>query len=387
MWRNIASNALTIFVVLLFVAGGVILWGQRQYHAPGPLAQAICLKVERGSNMARVSRDLEEQGAISSGAIYRMGAKYAGKALDLKAGRFLIPPGASMQEIVDIVTRGGPSTCGTEVIYRVGVRKNEIRLRRFDPETEEYVQVTAFDPTAGDAPEAYRKAREEGDLIYRIVLAEGVTSWQVAEALKAADFLEGDLEAIPDEGSLAPDSYEVKAGTPRAALIAQMQEKQKKILAEAWANRAEGLPLKTPEEALVLASLIEKETGVPEERRRVASVFINRLKKGIRLQTDPAVIYGITKGQGGLGRGLRQSELRRKTPYNTYLIEGLPPTPIANPGRASIEAAVNPEDTDFLFFVADGSGGHAFARTLREHNENVARWRKIEKERAREGGN
>ncbi len=387
MWRNIASNALTIFVVLLFVAGGVILWGQRQYHAQGPLAQAICLKVERGSNMARVSRDLEEQGAISSGAIFRMGAKYEDKALDLKAGSFLVPPGASMQEIVDIVTRGGQSTCGTEVVYRVGVRRNEIRLRRLDPEKEVYVQVAAFDPQAGEAPEAYRKAREEGDLLYRIVLAEGVTSWQVAEALKAADFLEGDLEAIPDEGSLAPDSYEVKAGTPRSELIARMQEKQEKILAEAWANRAEGLPLKTPEEALILASIIEKETGVPEERRRVASVFINRLNQGIRLQTDPAVIYGITRGQGGLGRGLRQSELRRKTPYNTYLIDGLPPTPIANPGRASIEAAVNPEDTDYLFFVADGSGGHAFARTLREHNENVARWRRIEQERAREGGN
>ncbi len=387
MWRNLASNALTLFVVLLFVAGGVILWGKRQYDAPGPLAQAICLKVKGGSNMARVSRDLEAQGAISSGALFRMGAKYEDKALDLKAGSFLVPPGASMREIIDIVTRGGQSTCGAEVVYRIGVRRNELRLRELDPETEKFVQVVAFDPQAEEAPEAYRKAREGGDLGYRIVLAEGVTSWQVAEALKAADFLEGDLEAIPAEGSLAPDSYEVPAGTPRAALIAQMQEKQQKILAEAWANRAEGLPLKTPEEALILASIIEKETGVPEERRRVASVFVNRLRQGIRLQTDPAVIYGITKGQGVLGRGLRQSELRRQTPYNTYLIDGLPPTPIANPGRASIEAAVNPEDTDFIFFVADGTGGHAFARTLREHNENVARWRKIEKERAREGGN
>ena len=153
-------------------------------------------------------------------------------------------------------------------------------------------------------------------------------------------------------------------------------------LAELWQARAEGLPFDTPEEAMVLASIVEKETGVPEERRQVASVFVNRLERGIRLQTDPTVIYGVTNGQGALGRGLRQSELRRETPYNTYVIDGLPPTPIANPGRASIEAVLNPAQTDFIFFVADGTGGHAFAETLAEHNRNVAQWRKIEAERA-----
>ena len=215
-----------------------------------------------------------------------------------------------------------------------------------------------------------------------MTLAEGVTSWQVIEELKQAEFLTGEIADIPAEGSLAPDSYEVPRGFDRADLIAQMETRQDAILTELWVNRQDDLPLETPQQALILASIVEKETGVPEERRQVASVFVNRLNQGIRLQTDPTVIYGITNGQGVLGRGIRQSELRRETPYNTYVIDGLPPTPIANPGRASIEAALNPDTTDYIFFVADGTGGHAFATTLREHNENVARWRQIEAERA-----
>ena len=190
-----------------------------------------------------------------------------------------------------------------------------------------------------------------------------------------------DVVAVLREGRLAPDSYEVSVGDDRGDLLALMEARQTDRLEEAWRNRSEDLPIETPEEALILASIIEKETGVPEERGRVAAVFVNRLNQGMRLQTDPTVIYGITRGQGALGRGLRQSELRSETPYNTYVIDGLPPTPIANPGKASLEAAVNPEDSDFLFFVADGSGGHAFAKTLEEHNQNVAKWRAIETER------
>jgi len=381
MWRNLASTALTAFVVILFVLGGVVLWGKDQYGAKGPLSAAICLKVERGETMGGVSRDLVAQGAVRNGAILRIGAQYTKKSQALKAGSFLVPEGASMAEIVDIVTRGGQSTCGTEILYRIGVLKNRLQLRELDPATNRYVEVAVFDPAEGDAPAPYQAARKAGDARYRVALAEGITSWRVVQALKAVDFLSGAVVKTPAEGSLAPDSYELSAGDSRADLIGRMQAKQSAILAEAWKNRAEGLPFKTPEEALVLASIVEKETGVAEERRRVASVFINRLEKGIRLQTDPAVIYGVTKWQGALGRGLRQSELRKKTPYNTYLIEGLPPTPIANPGREAIAAVLNPEKTDFLFFVADGSGGHAFSRTLKEHNRNVARWRKIEAER------
>ena len=211
-----------------------------------------------------------------------------------------------------------------------------------------------------------------------MTLAEGVTSWQVVEALKAADFLQGAVKAVPLEGTLQPGSYEVEKGSDRAALLALMATNQAATLAELWATRAEGLPYKVPEDALIMASIIEKETGVAEERKVVASVFLNRIAAGMKLQTDPTVIYGVTKGQGGLGRGLRQSELRRETPWNTYVIDGLPATPIANPGRASIAAALNPDSTKYLFFVADGTGGHAFAATLEQHNINVAKWRAIE---------
>jgi UPF0755 protein len=210
----------------------------------------------------------------------------------------------------------------------------------------------------------------------------GVTSWQVTQALKGVEVLEGDISGVPPEGALAPDSYEVRPGDDRAALLTQMQEKQQVWLAAAWEERNPDLPIQSPEELLVLASIVEKETGVAEERGQVSSVFVNRLNQGMRLQTDPTVIYGITKGEGVLGRGLRQSELRRETPWNTYVIPALPPTPIANPGRASLQAAANPADTGFIFFVADGTGGHAFAKTLDEHNANVARWREIEAERA-----
>jgi UPF0755 protein len=382
MWRHIASNFLTFLVVLVFLVGGVILWGQSEYTAQGPLDEPICLRVERGSNMRAVSRELEQEGAISNGTIFRVGVDYANKNSLLKAGSWLIPEGASMSEISDIITRGGASTCGTEVVYRIGVTDAEIEVRELDPATNRYVEKAAFVPGEGDVPEAFETVREKADTRYRIAVAEGVTSWQVMQGLAAVDVLEGEVNETPPEGSLAPDSYEVREGDTRASVIERMRQAQDLILAEAWEERQEGLPLDSPYEALILASIIEKETGVAEERGQVASVFVNRLNRGMRLQTDPTVIYGITEGQGVLGRGLRRSELRAETPWNTYVIDGLPPTPIANPGRASIEAAVNPLSTDYIFFVADGTGGHAFAITLDEHNRNVARWREIEAQRA-----
>ena len=385
MWRHIASNALTFLVVLVFLAGGALIWAQNEYVSEGPLEQAICLQVERGSNFRRISEKLAEKDAISSPALLRIGADYAGKTQDLKAGSYLVPEGASMQQIVDIVTRGGASTCGTEVVYRVGVTRAEVQVRELDPATARFVEVASFDPSGEEAlPEAYQEVKQRPDTRYRVALAEGVTSWQVVQELAQIDILEGAVEEIPAEGSLAPDSYEVSPGDSRAELIDRMQRAQEVILASAWANRAEGLPLETPQEALVLASIIEKETGTPEERAQVASVFVNRLEKGMRLQTDPTVIYGLTRGEGVLGRGLRQSELRRETPWNTYVIDGLPPTPIANPGRASIEAALNPAETDFIYFVAktlDPSDGHNFATTLEEHNRNVAAYRQLERAR------
>ena len=200
----------------------------------------------------------------------------------------------------------------------------------------------------------------------------------MVEALKTIDFLTGDIAQVPAEGLLAPDSYEIKAGDLRQDLLERMLQAQERRLDEVWAQRSDITPVKTMEELLILASIIEKETGVADERFTVASVFANRLQKGMPLQTDPTVIYGVTGGKGPLGRGLRKSELRKDTPWNTYVNRGLPPTPIANPGLASLQAALKPAATDFIFFVADGTGGHAFAVTLKDHNRNVAAWRKIE---------
>ncbi len=381
MWRALASNGLTVIIVLMIGLAVGVTWAQKQFTGAGPLAEAICLQVRPGSNMGAVSDELVERGAVSNGMIFRMGAEYTDRTQELKAGSFLVPPGASMQQIIDSITTAGRSTCGTEVNYRVGVLTAELVMRELDPATQEYVEVAKFDPATEEAPATYVEGSAGADVRYRVTLAEGVTSWQVIESLKASGFLEGEVE-VPPEGSLAPDSYEVRKGSDVAALVERMQVAQRAILAQAWDNRAEGLPYDSPEEALVMASIVEKETGIPEERPQVASVFVNRLEQGMKLQTDPTVIYGVTGGRGALGRGLRQSELRARTDYNTYVIDGLPPTPIANPGRLSIEAALNPDTTSYLFFVADGTGGHAFAETLEQHNENVARWREIEAERA-----
>ncbi len=381
MWRHIASNALTFLIVALFLLGGVILWGRGEYTSAGPLEAPICLQVDRGSNFTRVSRDLEAQGAISSGWIFRSGADYQDKSALLKAGSFLIEPGASMEEIVDEITKGGASTCGTEVVYRIGVNRLRVQVRELDPVTNRFVEKAEFDWGEEEIDPLYMEVKQEGDTRYRIALAEGVTSWQVVNSLQNMDILEGEPDGVPPEGALAPDSYEVRPGDSRVALLERMQEAQLLRVSSVWASRDPGIPLQSPEELLTLASIIEKETGVAEERGTVASVFVNRLNQGMRLQTDPTVIYGITRGEGVLGRGLRRSELRAETPWNTYVIDGLPPTPIANPGLASLQAAANPPDSPYIFFVADGTGGHAFAVTLAEHNENVARWRQIEAER------
>lgn len=383
MWRSLASNMLTMLVVGLFLLGGLILWGKTQYTAEGPLETAICLRVKPGSNMTKVSHDLESQGAVINGTMFRLGAKYSEKTGLLKAGSFLVNAGSSMEQIVEQVTTSGASSCGTEIVYRVGITRITAQVRELDPASNKFVKRADFQLSSDEIPAIYTEKRGENDTRYRIALAEGVTSWQVVEALKMMDVLDGDPGPRPAEGMLAPDSYEVVPGAKRVDLLAEMQARQMLRINAAWEARTDGLPLENPEEMLILASIIEKETGVPSERRQVASVFTNRLNRGMRLQTDPTVIYGVTKGQGILGRGLRQSELRKLTPWNTYVIEGLPPTPIANPGMASLEAAVNPDSTKYVFFVADGSGGHAFAETLNEHNRNVKKWRAIEANRSK----
>ena len=353
-----------------------------KYYAPGPLVQAICLKVESGSSMSKIAAQLGNQGAVISKNLFHIGVDYTDKANDLKAGNFLIPAGASMSEIAVQITTSGRNTCGAEVVYRVGVTRTTVLVRELDPATSAYVEVARFNPAEeGVAPEVYSRSLALNDTRMRFTVAEGTTSWQIVESLKAIDALDGDILKIPSEGSLAPDSYEIKIGDLREDILAKMALAQDQRLLKVWAARDANTPVKSVDALLVLASIIEKETGVSDERFQVASVFANRLEQGMPLQTDPTVIYGITMGKGPLGRGLRKSELRRDTPWNTYLNRGLPPTAIANPGVASLQAALNPAETDYIFFVADGTGGHAFAVTLKEHNRNVATWRKIEAER------
>jgi len=226
----------------------------------------------------------------------------------------------------------------------------------------------------------------EGDVYIRsFTVPEGQTSWQIVQQLNAIEPLSGTIETIPPEGSLLPETYHYARGDDRAAKIKRMQEAMQKTLDTAWNEHAKNLPIKTKEEALILASIIEKETGVAGERKKVAGVFTNRLNIGMALQTDPTVIYALTlgviedEGKGPLGRRLLRKDLQIDSPYNTYRYPGLPPGPIANPGRASIEAALNPAEHDYLYFVADGTGGHAFGKTLADHNANVAKWRKIRK--------
>lgn len=385
MWRSLASNALTLAIAALLVLAGLIAWGRQEFAKPGPLATAICFKVESGDPLSKVSRVLEEAGAVSDARIFRIAADYGGKGRSLKVGSYLIPAHAPMADVLEALTTAGQSTCGREVNFRIAVAKTSVVLRELDPASNRYVEVVEFDPAVDAVPAEYLEATTATDLRYRVTIAEGVTSWQVVDALKRAEFLEETPKDLPAEGSLAPDSYEVIRGASRIDLLTEMTARQVANLDKAWAERAPDLPYKTKEEALVMASIVEKETGVAEERRQVASVFVNRLRLGMKLQTDPTVIYGVTKGEGVLGRGLRQSELRRETPYNTYVIDGLPPGPIANPGREAILAALNPDTTEFLFFVADGTGGHAFATNLDDHNQNVARWRQIEKEQGAEG--
>jgi UPF0755 protein len=276
--------------------------------------------------LQKVADRLADAGVISNPYIFRLAARYSGMENNLKFGDYAIPAKASMEEVLALIASGR------------GIN-------------------------------------------YQVTIPEGWTSYQIVEKLQSVEELAGEAVSVPAEGSLAPNTYAISKGDSVEIVLARMMREQQRILDEAWEERAEGLPYKTKEEALIMASIIEKETGVSSERREVASVFVNRLNKGMRLQTDPTVIYGLTGGKETLGRGLRRSELAKETPYNTYIVAGLPPTPIANPGVEAIEAALNPADTDNLYFVADGTGGHVFSRTLAEHNRNVAKWRRIEEER------
>ena len=356
-------------------------WAEREFYGPGPSDQAVYFRVDRGDSVNKVADGLAAAGLISQPLVFRFGARWTEQSANLKFGSYEIPVQASMDEILKLITDASAASDRHVVTYLVSPIGGTTSLSERIAGTGQSIERLRFSGS-NDAPVAYADLIGSGESIaYRVSVPEGLTSWQVIEALEAAEFLDGVADEVPGEGLLAPNSYAVERGQKVADIVERMLAAQERILAEEWENRSDRAPVSTPEEALILASLVEKETGVADERSLVASVFANRLSKPMRLQTDPSVIYGITGGQRPLGRGLRQSELQAETPYNTYLIDGLPPTPIANPGREAIRAALNPAETSFYFFVADGTGGHAFAETYSEHQRNVRKWRQVEANR------
>ena len=312
---GLAVSATVAFAILAFVVID-------RFDGPGPLQSDTIIYIQPGISMGDIARSLETEGVIEDSLVFRLGVRLLRVSRELKAGEYLFPATVSMRGVVDILLSG----------------KTVLR---------------------------------------RLTLPEGVTSVEAAALIDAAEALEGKLAAIPPEGSLLPETYLYQRGDKRAELVERMQMAMRKALAESWEKRDNTVPLNSPTEALILASIVEKETGVPEERPVVASVFVNRIRAGMRLQSDPTVVYGITKGAGPLGRPLTRDDLQAASDFNTYTNNGLPVGPIANPGRAAIEAVLNPALTEYLYFVASGSGGHAFAKTLDEHNTNVAKWRKL----------
>jgi len=311
-------------ILLIALAVAAVLVATNLWVGTGPAERPVAVVVPEGASLARAATELEKAGAIRSASRFRLFARVFGGGGSIKAGEYQIPVGASQKDVLALL--------------------------------------------------------EEGKVRQRLVaVPEGYPSIMVHDAIMRADGLTGTV-AVPREGSVLPDSYAYQRGDTRAALVARMQKAMSDYLAAAWAKRKPGIAVTTPEQAIVLASIVEKETGKPSERRTVAAVYGNRLRIGMPLQADPTVIYPITKGRP-LGRRILRSELQAKNGYNTYASPGLPVGPIANPGRASIDAVLDPAQSQALYFVADGSGGHVFANTLAEHNANVAKWYAIRRAR------
>jgi UPF0755 protein len=321
MKRRLGITAIAVAAVLSLVVGGAWIFLQQQFRSPGPLTEETILVVPRGSGLAAIGAQLAEAGVVSDAKIFAIGVRLFAEPTALKAGEYAFAPGSSMEQVAALIASGQT-------------------------------------------------------VVHRLTVPEGLTSAEIVDLLEAVEALEGEPGEVPPEGALLPETYHFHRGDKRADVLARMREAMDAALEQVWAARAENLPYKTPEEALVMASIVEKETGVAGERPLVAGVFVNRLNKGMPLQSDPTVVFGITEGKAPLGRLLTRKDLDTATPYNTYQIGGLPPGPIANPGMAALQAAVNPAETEYLYFVANGDGGHAFAKTLAEHNRNVAKWRR-----------
>lgn len=321
----VVGNAILTFIVLVAIVVGVaVMIGKQRLDAPGPLGEDKIVNIPRGAGVRDIADLLVKEGVIDQPWTF-VGAVVVRKARDdLKSGEYMFPKHATLGDVIATLLDG------------------------------KVVQ-------------------------HALTVPEGLTSEQVVHRLLEADMLSGNIREIPREGSLLPETYKVVRGTTREQVIQRMHQAQRRVVQEVWERRMADLPLRTPDQLVTLASIIEKETGRPEERTRVAAVFVNRLKQRMRLQSDPTIIYGLVGGKATLGRPILKSEIEQPTPYNTYVIDGLPPGPIANPGRAALEAAANPARTRELYFVADGAGGHLFAETLDQHQRNVAKLRSIER--------
>jgi UPF0755 protein len=323
-----ANFMLSVLVLAAIGASAIVYFGKQQFDSPGPVETPTTFLVKRGSGIVEIADGLERRGLISDARIFRYGVRAYGHEKDMKAGEYAIPARASMRDIMETLRSGKT-------------------------------------------------------ILVSLTIPEGLTVQQIFDRIASHEALTGDMPAtLPPEGSMFADTLRFTRGTPRTEIIAKLQAEQQKLIDEIWAKRSPNLPLKNVQEFVTLASIVEKETGIAEERPRVAAVFLNRLQKGMRLQSDPTIIYGLFGGRGKpADRPIYKSDIEKPTPYNTYLINGLPPTPVANPGRAALEAVANPISTDDLYFVADGTGGHVFATTLKEHNENVRRWRSVEQQK------
>lgn len=312
--------------VIGFVATGY--WVLQEYRKPGPLNEKTVFIIEHGENAQTIAKRLEARNIINNAEIFKFGLSYLGAKTFLKAGEYELEPGLSMQEVIATLQTGRT-------------------------------------------------------IEYKVTIPECITSYEIMKTVNEIDILNNELSKPPLEGSIYPDTYHYVRGEDRQDLIARMQKQMNMTLESLWRIHGGERYFDTPQEALILASIVESESGNFEEMPRVAGLFLNRMKKGMRLQSDPTVIYGIvdgkpqTEGKGPLGRRILRKDLEFDSPYNTYLYPDLPPTPICNPGKAAIEAVLNPEQHDYIYMVADGTGGHAFAKTLREHNNNVAQWRQI----------
>lgn len=323
----VVGNAIiTLLLIAMLGAGGVYYYGRQVLEAPGPLKDDKIVNIPQRAGKRDIAETLNREGVTDINPWVFIASVAALKASsDLKPGEYSFQKNASLRDVIATIVEG------------------------------KVVQ-------------------------HAVTIPEGLTSEQIVARLSDNDIFTGSVRELPREGTLLPETYKFPRGTPRDQVVQRMQQAHKRVLAEIWERRNQDIPVKTPEQLVTLASIVEKETGKPDERSRVAAVFVNRLKQRIKLQSDPTIIYGLVGGKGTLGRPIKRSEITQPSPYNTYVIEGLPPGPISNPGRASLEAAANPARTRDLYFVADGTGGHAFTETYDAHQKNVAKLRAMEKQ-------